>query len=187
MGCHQWSQTHSCLEGMLKSTCTPPEVWDRALPPNLLWSLPLQPVSIWPCCGKCFKALAELCREKSHRWMEQCTPRAAEALHVPRHDTSLTLPALLLALGSHPANLWHSHPAAVGLGETLHWGNWDPHHIPELPNTPAEDQRCGSHPKGPRTLKRRLGPKHELWAPYKSGRLQRVHLDPHLTARGSST
>lgn len=28
-------------------------------------SLPLQPVSIWPCCGKCPKALAELCREGS--------------------------------------------------------------------------------------------------------------------------
>lgn len=47
-------------------------------------SLPLQPVSIWPCCGKCLKALAELCR-KSHRWMEQCTPQAGEVLHVPRH------------------------------------------------------------------------------------------------------
>lgn len=47
-------------------------------------SLPLQPVSIWPCCAKSLKALAELCREKSHGWMEQCTPRAGEALHVPR-------------------------------------------------------------------------------------------------------
>lgn len=45
----------------------------------------LPPVSIWPCYWKCLKALAELCREKSHRWMERFTPRAGEALHVPRH------------------------------------------------------------------------------------------------------
>lgn len=33
VGLHQWSQTRSCLQGMLKSIRTPPEVWDRALPP----------------------------------------------------------------------------------------------------------------------------------------------------------
>lgn len=77
-------------------------------------SLPLQPVSIWSCCGKCLKALAELCREKSHRWMEQCTPRAGEALHAPRHvmpvspllPCSLPWGLILQTSGTHIPPQW---------------------------------------------------------------------------------
>lgn len=66
-----------------------------------------------------------------------------------------------LTLQSHR----HTHPTAAGLGETLHWGNRDPHHIPELPDTPAEAQRCRSCPKGPRAPKYKLRPHHQHWAP----------------------
>lgn len=193
VGGHQWSQTHSCLQGMLKSTCTPPEVWGRALPP-----IPLRGITPrgapCPCSQSAFghavgsaPRLWLSCAEGSQMDRAMPTPGRRGSACPQTRDASFTPPALLLALGSHPANPQHSHPTAVGLGETLHWGKWDPHHIAELPNTPAEHQRCGSHPKGPRAPKRRLRPEHEPWAPYKSGRLQRAHLHPHLTVRGSST
>lgn len=59
----------------------------------------------------------------------------------------------------------HTHPTAVGLGETLHWRNRDPCHIPELPNIPAEEQRRRSCPKGPRAPKCMLRPQHWHQAP----------------------
>ena len=59
----------------------------------------------------------------------------------------------------------HVHPTAAGLREILHPGNRDPHHTPELLNTPAEQQRCRSCPKGPRAPKCRLRPQHWHGAP----------------------
>lgn len=95
-------------------------------------SLPLQPVSIWPCCGKCLTALAELSQMDG----AMHTPGRRGSACPQTRDASFTPPALLLALGSHPANLWHPYTNAVGLGETLPWGSWD-HPLPTSQSSPT--------------------------------------------------
>lgn len=105
VGFHQWSQTHGCLQGMLKSRSV-----GQGFAPHPTeghhsqgCSLPLQPVSIRPCCGKSLKALAELCRGVSQMDGARHTPGRRGSARPQTRDGSFTPPAPLRALGSHPA------------------------------------------------------------------------------------
>lgn len=102
------------------------------------------------------------------------------------HQCHPSCPAPCLGGLTHQSP-WHAHPTAAELGETLCWGNWNPHHILELPNMPAEEQRYRSCPKGPRAPKCRLSSGISTEHFPQSGRLQGACLHLCPAARGSGT